>query len=292
MNSFGTDKATGIRYPSTAQLFIDSNDRNLVVLDASGVTQNAYDFIIVKKQSLVQGFFNRIGTTEVVLEWCGLNIDPIYDNTEYFLDVSGVAVKVDIPPGNYTVSEVLDAMVLDLSGQGLQAKITKQGSSVFLQALNFAYNLGGAKSTFNLNQQIPGEPVSSTFYFFEPCADIRPYRYIDFVCEQLTYAQDVKDASTSNFSRDTLCRWYFDDDVPEALDKYGFPIFMGYKPFRRRRLYNPPKQIKYDNNLPVSSLRFQLYGTSTLNVFNPPTEPIPKDVGQSNWCMTLQLSEN
>jgi len=67
MSSYGPEKAVTIRYPATANLMIDSSDRN--------TTRNpsAWDFQITKNQSIQNGFFTRVGTTEVVLEWCEPN---------------------------------------------------------------------------------------------------------------------------------------------------------------------------------------------------------------------------
>jgi hypothetical protein len=106
------------------------------------------------------------------------------------------------------------------------------------------------------------------------------------VSEDLTYAQDLKDSSTQIINRDVIVRWYFSDDTPEQLDAYGFPILMGYTQFSRRRLYNPPKQIKWDRDLPLGNLRFTLYDQDG----NLPFTRVPSD--STNWLMTLQLSEN
>lgn len=103
------------------------------------------------------------------------------------------------------------------------------------------------------------------------------------MCNQLTYNQAVKDASTSPNERDVLCRWYFDYDNQTPTDGYGFPILMGYAPFCLRRLFNPPKQIQWETNIPVGNLSFQLYDDDgTLVPVNSRTE----------YLMTLQVSEN
>ena len=113
-------------------------------------------------------------------------------------------------------------------------------------------------------------------------ADLRPFRYIDFVSTQLTYNQNVKDASTATIVRDVLARWYFAYDQPPTLDEYGFPILMGYSAFCLRRTFSPPKQIKWESNMPVGNLTFQLY--------NSAGELIETEADTS-WQMTLQISE-
>jgi hypothetical protein len=58
---------------------------------------------------------------------------------------------------------------------------------------------------------------------------------------------------------------------------------MGYRPFNYRRLYNPPKQIRWDNIQPVGNLTFQVYNDQ--GVLAPMRTT-------TNWLMTLQLSED
>ena len=62
---------------------------------------------------------------------------------------------------------------------------------------------------------------------------------------------------------------------------------MGYTPFVVRRLFNPPKQIRWDSNLPVGNLAFTLYSDQ-----GTPLEVVYPAIQDTNWLMTLQLSEN
>ena len=104
------------------------------------------------------------------------------------------------------------------------------------------------------------------------------------VSPSLTYSQDVKDASSAEVVRDVLCRWYFDYDEQNMIDGYGYPILMGYKPFCLRRIFNPPKQIRWDANLPVAGImNFALYD---------PFGKLVETVNSTNFLMTLQVSEN
>ena len=100
---------------------------------------------------------------------------------------------------------------------------------------------------------------------------------------QLTNNQSVKDASTAANVRDVLVRWYFDYDNQTPTDEYGYPILMGYSPFYLRRLYNPPKQIQWQSNIPVGNLSFQLYNNNGL---------LQSVVPETQFLMTLQISEN
>jgi hypothetical protein len=311
MNTYSVDKAVTIRYPSTANLMIDSDDRDKV-FDASGFELTTpWNFLIRKSQNIQNGFFSRVGTTEVVLEWCLPNVSNDLSNNFLSFDISGTGaetfagtINVNLENQILTVAQALDQIVdylntvLDAFGSTIVFSVT------VLNASNTAIDISGGVFKIENPQLAPlatqlslldlsGNPILATTPLGDAilvgkCADLRPYRYIDFVSDTITYAQDVKDGSTAPFNFDVLCRWYFSEDVPEEVDSYGYPILMGYRHFTRRRLYNPPKQIKWDNNLPLGNLRFQVYGDNG--------QIIPRintaTVGKSNWLMTLQLSEN
>ena len=276
--SFGVERGFVARPPATAQLSVDSADR------PNPTTTTPFDFQITRQQSIFNGFFTRVATTEVVLEWCQDNITGTIG-----VDISGVPHTLTVPAGIYTVEELLDTLVglLDAVGAaGYNFAITQNDEGTFIYSgnanLDFEFTddpnniLNKLDVALNINQN--AQRVG--------CPDLRLYRYIDFVCSQLTYPQSLKDATTAVTTRDVLCRWYMAEDTQETYDAYGFPILMGYRRFCRRRLFNPPKFIKWDNNLPVGNLNFQVYGDdgNLVSLIGEPT--------RNNWLMTLQLSEN
>ena len=110
--------------------------------------------------------------------------------------------------------------------------------------------------------------------------------YLDFTSQQLTYNQDLKDSTTNLIVRDVLCRWYMaSSNENQVYDKYGYALSMGYKPFKARRTFSPPKQIRWSNNQPVGQLSFQVYDNNN--------ELANYGLGGGyNWYMTLQVSEN
>ena len=294
------ETAITIRQPATANLMIDSADR-----DDSYPT--CFDFQIVKPASIMNGFFSRVGTTEVVLEWCEHNIteSDTYKNNAIVFDLSmnspsqpaPITTTIDLSGGFYTVAETLDAIVAklnDLSGTTTMTfAIVKVGGYVKLEATGGSFSIpiaGQLNAGSILANQLQIVQESLVTFRQISCPDLRPFRYIDFVSQQLTYNQDLKDATSNNIVRDVLCRWYFDDDVPEQLDTYGFAILMGYKQFCRRRLFNPPKQIRWSNNMPVGNISFQLYGW--VPYVGLGLQPIESDGEDTNWLMTLQMSEN
>lgn len=283
-SSFGVERGTLIRVPATANLMIDSADRN------SNYT-SAWDFTISKRQPYVSGFFSRIGATEVVLEWCEDNITAP-NNTLGLRDLSGNMETITIPPGKYTVAQALDAIVAGFNASPLatggirvfSVSTTKIPGQVCIDISGLAVGVTGILTQFPLWGRLDvGALANPTNTLVVICPDLRPYRYIDFVSDNLTSVQDAKDASTATTDRTVLVRWYFSYDEQNILDTYGFPILMGYTRFCLRRLYNPPKQIKWEQNLPISNLAF--------SVFDDSGNLLSTSDNSTNWLMTLQLSE-
>jgi len=277
---------------------IDSADRNV------GATP--WNFQISKKESILNGFFTRIGTTEVVLEWCYPNINP--SNNATFIDISGTGAntyvnhnyQIQITSENFTVAQALAQIVYELNqatpttgatftlvpasqNPAGYTKIDCSGAVFNMWPANPALNTPLSTNLDFINW-VGISPTGFATFTYPICPDIRPYRYLDFVSPDLTYAQYLKDSSTATASRDVLCRWYFAEDTQEQYDSCGFPILMGYTRFCRRRTFNPPKQIRWDANLPIGPLRFEVYDQDgnmlTWSSFD------------TNWLMTLQVSEN
>lgn len=276
MNSFGVEKAVVIRQPSTANLMIDSDDRNQTI------NPSWADFQISRTNSIANGFFTRIGATEVVLEWCEANI-PTGAIT---LDISGATVRsqqtLTILNSFMTVAQLLNEIAFNFNGtNGVSFSVSVQGANAGIDASGGKFRVISTPLALKLEIDV-GVSLQSRKAIGQ-CPDLRQYRYLDFISPQITYAQDLKDTSTQLINRDVLCRWYMAEDSQESYDQYGYPILMGYEAFVRRRLFNPPKQIKWDNTLPLGNIQFQVYDD------NGDLMPVSSD---SNFLMTLQLSEN
>ena len=291
--------ATTIRFPSIADLMVDSADR------AGGVTTLANNFIIQRPYSMLNGSFTRVATTEIVMEWNTPNISSNSNPTLGFNGIplfvtytypGGVLGPFNVLGGFYTCQQLIETLLAILNSQtattnitwtlsartnGPGAFFTQAGAgagAVTLQGplINVIFNVGSA----GISSTGTNDPLATT----AGAMDIRQYRYVDITSNSLTYSQEVKDSSTGPIVRDVLCRWYFDYDQQAPTDSFGFPILMGYEPFYIRRTFNPPKQIKWDTNLPVSgNIDFSMYAPEGRLVdINPAT----------NFLMTLQISEN
>lgn len=272
-----TEKAVTQRYPSTANLMIDSRDSS-----TPGQVDNPFNFQITKNNSILNGFFTRIGTTEIVLNWVEPNIITGYNDTFTVIKTAGsVSYTVTLSEGQYTVAQVLNTLVvlLNAAGTGITWSITGVGNLCALTGTAaFTIPVTTLSSQLNIS-----DAVSGTSSFISPSPDLRPASYIDFISSDLTYNQSLKDAATSAGQPQVLCRWYFSWDEQPLLDAYGFPILMGYTSFCARRTFNPPKQIRWMPNQPIGNLRFQVLAE---------TGEIYPNLGfETSWQMTLQVSE-
>jgi len=278
MEFIPAEKGQPIRQPSTANLMIDSTDQQII-----GANFNPWNFQIRKDAALLNGFFTRIATTEVVLAWEEPNIETdVNDTFTVVVTSTTTSYTVTLASGFYTVAQCLDALVvaLNAAGTGLTWSISGTGATTGLAA-TAAFTIPSTQLAVNLRLV---DPTSSTKSFVGESPDLRPYRYIDFVSADLTYNQDVKDAATSDTQPQVLCRWYFAWDEQPYTDDYGFPILMGYTAFTARRIFNPPKQIKWRPNQPIGNLAFRVLGMDG-NVLGYDSTTF------SNWQMTLQVSE-
>jgi hypothetical protein len=272
-----SESGTPIRYPSTANLMIDSMDSV-----RAGFTTNPFNFQITKNQSILNGFFTRVGTTEVVLNWVEPNIVTGYNDTFTVTKTSGpTSYTVTVPEGIYTVAQLLDTLVtlLNAAGTGITWSITGVAGNCGL-AGTAAFSIPVTTLSTQLNIS---DSTSGTKSLISPSPDLRPHAFIDFISSQLTYNQAVKDSATSTREPQVLCRWYFAWDEQPLIYAYGFPILMGYTPFVARRTFNPPKQIRWSPNQPIGNLAFQVLGENG--------DILANEGLLSSWQMTLQVSE-
>ena len=285
------EAGTPIREPAVANLMIDSADSPLT----NGFRTNPWNFVIAQKESILNGFFTRLATTEVVLEWNVPNISAANGNVTLTFTVSGGATTtITLPDGFYTTYQLITSFID--KANAAQAAVTFKLEATtdntgppgfFVSAATGSPNVAFTSTT--LLSQLGIVPTSYATAWYLTNVDLRYYRYLDFVSSLLTGNQNVKDSSTSAFKRNVLCRWYMAYDNPVALDLGGWPIFMGYEPFALRRMFSPAKQIRWQPNMPIGQLDFQVYGISYAGAGSLVVSPAYDS--RSNWLMTIQVSE-
>jgi len=288
-----SERATTFRQPSTANLMVNSDDGLSV--------EQSYNVTIQKPNALMNGYFTRIGLTEMVLNWNIPNISALYGNHRLIYDTSGgTPTQIILFTSIYTVENALLQLVKDMTdasgvhgGLTWTAAVYNGVAALIPSASVFAKFTGGLAEQLEI-YDASGATYSPTSPLFLPqTIDLRPYKFIDITSSQLTYAQDLKDASTSRLARDVICRFYFSWDSPPQIDGLGFPIRMGYTAFDVRRTFSPPKQIKWEQNLPIGNLTFEVFGDDGLPAvkMTTVTDAFDNTYADASWLMTLQVSE-
>ena len=319
------DRAVTIRPSSSANFYVDSLDK---------LSGSSGDFIINKKQSLFNGFFNRIAVSEVLVDWGIPNVAAWWGNNTISVTNGGTSVVINatIPDGFYTAIQCLQQVALAINNaantagdplrlsvrfDGFDVKLvsTGTGSSVFFfnwtDGVSPPYAL--ARQLFT-TAQLAGASVQDTEIV---CASPRILgtTYIDIVSDQLTYNQDLKDATTDVMNRDVLYRWYFaNDNVPQVQEQYpleqaagvaataawllrdtDLPILQGYAEFVARRALPVPKQIRWDPTAPIGQVGFQVYDDRgrIVSTTNFPWSSVTGRGGANfQFQMSMLLSEN
>lgn len=308
MNYNSKDGGVSIRNPSTANFLIDSEDR----VNFPGST-TAGNFTISKTNSLLNGFFTRLGVSEFVLDW---NIPNVYDLSGASRVAASVTVAVTgqstytvtVPIGNYNVAQVLNQIVIALNAVASPAVFsivqTANTNLVSLSStVSFNFTTANASTSSLVNRlgfTIGSTATTQTLSIISSPSygvpNLRTVRYLDVVCTQLTYNQDLKDTSTSKDTQDILTRYYFaNEDVFVTPDQYGFPIYPEYNWFVNRRAFPFPKQIKWDPTQPVGQVQFQVFAKYFFSAPEANNAYYANDYsivnGPFNWQMTLLVSE-
>lgn len=299
------NKATTVRPSSTANFLVDSVDRPKSY-PISG------DFQIVKTNSIFNGFFNRMAVQEVVLDWGVPNVSSVDQNNTFTVDYDdGVNPAVEhtaiLPNGFYNAKQALDTIVSQLNvliGTPGAFVITSGNTGVYM-GIDQTVVAGGTFEILSVSAPPNSDENNLAFQIFSEkqvdagfaqsypiiCPRILPLRYLDFVCNQLTYNQELKDGDTSEKSRDVLYRWYFGWDTETSYDAYGFPVLQGYRSFIQRRFLAFPKQIRWSPNQPIGNLSFQVYNDLD-EIVDTDTYPAIDGGAEMEFQMTMLLSED
>jgi hypothetical protein len=321
------NNGTTVRPAATALLTIDSEDRfptqynrrNLLTSTLTTSTLkynwNPYDYQIIKNEALMNGFFTRVGVTEIVFPTAALpNINPktdtinvVYQPNDSLLSATAAFRLTD---GFYTPNRLASTMTSAVRSlyPGLSSFQMQYGVG---NVPNFAYTTSNTiPILFAPNpENIPAYPYSAqtrqlydllgmtyqnnsvftssvTFTSITNCQDSR---YYDVVCSQLTLNQAVKDSSSQQIVRDSLCRIYIADGNPQNTVQPSDPAYTppGTAPTTIYRNFTLPKQIQW---LPNQSIQ----GNITIQVYDDDGNllvPVKPGYGL-DWSMTLQASEN
>jgi hypothetical protein len=267
------------------------------------------DVLITSGQNFLNGFFTRIALTEVRIPWF-LPTLTARNNTitmQYFPSGMGPTLfLLTLAPGWYSpttlAAELQRVIRLPLVSGGANLPSITCTYSTTQFAFTAAANVAGDEFMF---LPVIGPTATQRTTIYEMMNWINNYvsatqlsgvptmlstEFVDIVCNQLTYAQDVKDGDTGRISHDVIARIYLARD---GLD--SAPDTLGSTPFVIYRQFQTPKQIKWDNNLPIGQMQFNLYDDRGL----PLTTNVPAvanvspdlDTSLGEWSMSLLVSE-
>ena len=297
------DRGTTTRPSSTANFLVDSLDK------ASG---SSTDFLINKNNSLFNGFFHRIAVNEVVMDWGLPNVAQWWGNNFLTVLVNpgggatnGTAYTITVPDGFYSMIDLMRVVCSLLNAAPGQTatfsvdavvntqvgiKSTQAFAVVWEQSASAATVPAGsepyyvpqnalARGLFSSSQLYTGAlplavgnaAYTTTKVVLAPL--VLGTRYVDFVSDQLTYNQDLKDNTTAAVQRDVLYRWYFAWDTqsgvnslvpssppaPTTAPLFPYYVYQGYAPFNQRRILPYPKQIRWESSQPIGQVGFQVY---------------------------------
>jgi hypothetical protein len=331
------DVGTTQRLPSTSVLAINSEDRFKDLAESrlsrgapgsNPLKQNPYSFLITKNESIMNGFFTRLGLTEVVLPWVIPNINGKTDKIRILYDISGGASGEEyilLESGFYRPAELATALQTAVRDtlSGIDARFADFTVIYgYLNIPSFLYSTEDPELRVaflpvptNLDPAAPFNEsyiydAANTRQLFDVLGFTAPSNtslkesesggitfcqaidYVDVVCTQLTSNQALKDTMSQQIARDVLCRIYITgndvNNVPPSSANFCPP---GCAPFTVYRNFSQPKQIQWLPNQPVqSSLQFDLFD----DMGNPLSDSLPSYVAdnRTNWSFTILVSEN
>lgn len=316
------DRGTTIRSSASSLLLIDSKDRYKDFVEASQGTISPYDFTIYRGQSILNGFFNRIALTEVVFPFALYNmITPLQTISFTYTIAPAPSATTTITlgglpqPNAFVGFQSPDEIASELQTQILAADPGLAGFQV--EYINGYFNfLAPAGVVFSFNRDPALSPyayqlfdllnmnVDNTVPNTEHLSGYTRCRwteYVDIVCSQLTYNQDLKDGSSSALGQDVLARIYLEDENNQVIPVYNTALnqtvmpsdtqVFGTYPSVIYRKFPVPKQIQWNKAQPIGNLRFQVYDDKGRILTSYDTVDLP-DYKLPNWRMSLLVSEN
>lgn len=323
---------TPIRPPATAVLTVDTADR--LKFDANGyaIQPSAVNNLYINtQQTVVQGYFTRIGLTELNMVWNIPNVNArnntltlrLYDgaggSTDLTTDVpadgfydpvalagaisSSLATDVALLPAPYPARYP----GITVTYNQITCSFTIQNSIAGNGFLIIPHNLGASDDLTNMMGfgAIPSTATPASTWI-GGYASMQYTPYIDIVSRQLTKKQNVNDNSTStNTGRNLLARIYL---TPEDINQVPridpllappyttlIPSMIGCRPFTLRREFAIPKQIYWDTKEFINVIDLVLTDYKGSVLYESPTvqagNTISLGTGNANWQLTFQITE-
>lgn len=245
--------ATTIRPSATALLAIDSDDRYGTYAQRRLQPSYPFRFTLAKNEAFLNGFFKRLGLTEFRMNWSLPNISYAWGNNQMLffwrVGASGPYTQsvITLPDGFYDINELADQIQTQIvsfstSLAGFSVAISDQDYDGLIFETPLTANIFFYFAPVPTPNIVAGPYPTSIGITVQPnistntrqlidmlnipqlptgvgrlvggVPNLRPMDYVDLVCSQLTYNQELKDASSAPVTRDMIARIYLDDAVP------------------------------------------------------------------------------
>lgn len=330
----GIDSAITQRPTSSAIFAIDSEDRykDWTTYHAAtpGNFRSPYDFVIEKKESMMNGFFTRLAVTEVNFPWIVPNINKRTQTVKFKYSTTGIVgpyteVVISLRSGFRTPAQL--ATDLQIAIRAIPEPLLNTFTVTYgiytagtptTQSLVpiFEFKSNNVLVTFTFDRMTPN---SSAYpygaenkqlvdllgldfdrtgvggqYAYGGATFCQAIRYIDIVCSQLVNNQSLKDTMSQTIARDSLCRLYLADPSTPSNVPTNSSTFcpIGCAPFQLYRDFNTPKQINWIPNQPIGgSLRFQVFDDNGV-LLSEALGDSNTAINKIDWSMTLLVTEN
>lgn len=228
--------AVTVRPSATAILAIDSDDRypNYKVRR----TNPTYPFSISiqKNENILNGFFKRLALTEFRVNWTLPNISQVWGNSTmeiYYTTNGGTTVGVAtivIPDEFYGAEELAQALQTEIrktianfvvtvkrESDDVISFIAPAGTTFFFSSMGTTNReLVDVLNVPSVENPPAVAPMPSNLFrnvITSGVPNLRPMDFFDVVCSQLSYNQELKDATSAPVYRDMITRIYLDDNL-------------------------------------------------------------------------------
>jgi hypothetical protein len=301
------ERGVNIRMPSTALLGVSSADRNGTNIARFLEPTTPFDILLTSKQNFLSGFFTRIALTEVRIPWYLETLTNRNNRIvlQYFPAVGApVTTTLTLVSGWYTATTLAAELQRVIRLPVVNGGANLPNFTVTYSATQYKFTAtavdAGAEFTFQPFPQAGSpfgllEMMNWRNNFVAPTQisgvpTMLSTEFVDIVSTNLTYAQDVKDGDTEK-ARDVVARIYLAKDGVDVDS-----VALGSAPFVVYRQFQTPKQIKWDSNLPIGQLAFQVYDDRGMLLSGqvPNADPLtisPYDGALGEWSITLLVSE-
>ena len=358
-SEFGVERGTPIRMPSSSILGISSADRYANIAAERAGTSTPFDFSIQKQENMMAGSITRMALTEFVLPWFIPNINENtrkiyfwYSSTDPAHTVTLNYQLLTIPVGFYTGQELANVIYDTINATSASDLVTwfnnsafkiqyipSQGSFIASTTLSPTYYRfqfvpyidpaqPNKKNLFDImNWSWNGvNPTTGTMsnIQYSGIAPMVATDYIDVICDQITYNQELNDSTSQKKVRNMLARIYLRSEqtanlvtpltynvpltsyatniptaiypltpAPTSASSIIFPNILGTRPFTIYRQFQTPKYVKWSGNGNIPGyMRFQLLDDQG-NIITSGATGVSAylDGLMPDWNMTLLASE-